>query len=327
LDNFLGIDLGAANILAARVDENGRILARHQRGTPLAEGGEGVMAAVAALAAALRDDHSSAVGLVSPGMVDSGRGALVGPACGIPGLERVPLAGRLAEALGLPAFAENDGNAAALAETWIGAGRGARICVMITLGTGMGGGVVVGGRIYHGSGYCSGEFGHTCIDYQGAKCACGGIGCAELYASARALAVLGRQALAASDGVGIEKLIELSRGDTRNLSAGMICEAAREGDAFALGLLDSFARPLAATLGSVMNAYNPDRMVIGGDLGAWWEIIGPRVEKELAGGRALPAARSVCSVVAAALGAEAGVVGAARVAINRLRSSGISRRL
>ncbi len=327
MTNIIGIDLGGTNILAARVDEDGRILAKRNRATPVNEGGEGVMAALAALAAAVRDDDSAAVGVISPGIIDAGRGTFVGAACNIPGMEKIPLAGRLTEALGLPAFAENDGNGAALAENWIGAAKGAKICVMLTLGTGIGGGVVMGGRIYHGAGYSSGEFGHLSIDFNGPKCPCGGTGCAELYASARALAVLGGQQVAASDGTGIEKLIELSRGDIRNLTARMICDAAREGDGFAMGLLEEFSKPLAATLASVMNSYNPDRIVIGGGLCASWDLIGPRVEKEITSGRALPAARSGCSIVPAALGAEAGVIGAARVAFNQLRSSGISRRL
>jgi glucokinase len=327
LSNVIGIDLGGTNIYAGRVDEEGRVLARHDRACPFEEGGEGVMAALAALAAGLRDEQSAAVGVVSPGMIDAGRGTFVGAACNIPGMEQIPLAGRLAEALGLPAFAENDGNAAALAENWIGAAKGAKICVMLTLGTGIGGGVVMGGRIYHGAGYCSGEFGHVSIDFRGGKCACGGTGCAELYASSRALALQAQRAVAASDGGGIEKLIQLCAGDTRNLTAKMVCDAAREGDAFALGLLDEFAKPLAATLGGVVNSYNPDRIVIGGGLSLSWDLIGPRVEKELASGRALPAALSGCSVVPAALGEDAGMIGAARVAWNQLKSSGISRRL
>ncbi|MHC4914573.1 MAG: ROK family protein [Planctomycetota bacterium] len=326
MSNVIGIDLGGTNILAARIDENGRILARQNRATPAGEGGEAVVAALAALAAAARDEDSAAVGVVSPGMIDARRGTFVGEAYNIPGLDRIPIGGRLAEALGLPAFAENDGNAAALAENWIGAAKGAKICVMLTLGTGIGGGVVMGGRIYHGAGYCSGEFGHICIDFQGRKCACGSIGCAEAYASANALAVMGRKAVASSDGTGIEKLIELSRGDTRNLTAKMICDAARDGDGFALGLLDEYARPLAAVLGAVINSLNPDRIVIGGGLSLSWDLIGPKVEKELAV-RSLVAARSGCKIVAAALGDEAGVIGAARVAWNQLKSSGISTRL
>jgi glucokinase len=198
---------------------------------------------------------------------------------------------------------------------------------MLTLGTGIGGGVVMGGRIYHGAGYCSGEFGHLCIDWRGRKCPCGGTGCAELYASARALAAAAQQAVAASDGAGIESLIRLSKGDTRNITAKMVCDAAREGDAFAGRLLDEFSRPLAATLAGVMNGFNPDRIVIGGGLGLSWDLIGPRVEKELAAGRALPAALRCCSIAAAQLGDEAGVIGAARVAWNQLKSSGITARL
>jgi len=325
--NVIGIDLGGTNILAARVDEDGRILARQSRSTPVSEGAERVAAALAALGAAVRDEESAAVGVVSPGMIDAERGVFVGEACNIPGMEKVPLAGHLAEALGVPAFAENDGNGAALAENWIGAARGAKICVMLTLGTGIGGGVITAGRIYHGAGYCAGEFGHLSIDYRGGKCSCGGTGCAELYASADALARLAQGAVAASDGSGIEKLIELCRGDVRNLSAKMVCEAARAGDGFASGLLDQFAKPLAATLASVINAYNPDCIVLGGGLSLSWDLLGPRVERELAAGRALPAALAGCRLVPAKLGDEAGVIGAARLAWNRLKASGISRRL
>jgi glucokinase len=259
-------------------------------------------------------------------MIDARRGTFVGAASNIPGLEKMPLAGRLAEALGLPAFAENDGNGAALAENWIGAAKGAKICVMLTLGTGIGGGVVMGGRIYHGAGYCSGEFGHMVIDYDGEKCACGARGCAEVYASARGLARIAQKAVAASDGSGIEKLIELSRGDVRNVTAKMVCDAARDGDVFSGKLLDSFAVPLAATLGNIINTYNPDRIVIGGGLSLGWDVLASRVEAELPK-RSLPAALAGCKIVQTALGADAGVIGAARVAWNQLKSSGISARL
>jgi glucokinase len=327
LKNVIGIDLGGTGILAVRLDEEGRILARQNSATPAQEGAEAVLSTMASMAAAVRDSDTVATGVATPGQVDARRGTLIGPACNLPGLDKIPLAGRLAETLGMPVFVENDGNAAALGETWIGAGKGAKICVMITLGTGVGGGVVMGGRIYHGSGYAAAEFGHVSIDWHGGRCRCGGTGCAETLCSARALAAQARQAVAASDGAGIETLIRMSRGDTRNLTARMVCDAVREGDAFAAGLLDEFARPLAAMLGLIINSMNPDRIVIGGGLSLSWDLIGPRVERELAAGRALASALGICRLVAAQLGDESGAVGAARVAWNQVKSAGISARL
>jgi len=286
------------------------------------------MAAMIELAAGLRDEDSRGVGVISPGMVDVRHGSFIGAACNIPGLEKIALAGEMAKALGLPAFAENDGNGAALAENWIGAARGAKVCVMLTLGTGIGGGVVINGKILHGASYCAGEFGHISIDYNGEKCSCGGTGCAEIYASATALIRAGRTALEKLDKEATSQaLLQACGGKSERLNAQMICDLVRAGDALASKLLANYSRPLAATLASVINSFNPDRLVIGGGLSLAWDLLGPLVERELATGRALPTACLACKIVPAALGDESGIIGAARMAWNHLRATGISARL
>ncbi len=328
MSNVIGIDLGGTNIFGARIDENGRILAKRSRSTPVREGAPAVMSAMIELASGLRDEKSRGVGVISPGMVDARHGSFIGAACNIPGLEEIALAGEMAKALGLPAFAENDGNGASLAENWIGAARGAKVCVMLTLGTGIGGGVVINGKILHGASYCAGELGHISIDFNGQRCSCGGTGCAEIYASATALIREGRAALEKLDNEPTAKpLLQACGGNLETLYAIFICDLAREKDALASKLLANLARPLAATLASVINAFNPDRLVIGGGLSLAWDLLGPLVKGELTAGRALPTACAACKIVPAALGDDAGIIGAARMAWNHLGSTGISVRL
>lgn len=327
MSNVIGVDLGGTNIFAGRVDEDGRILERRSRPTPVAEGAGAVIGAMAELAAALRDNQTRAVGAVSPGLIDAERGVCIGAACNIPGWEGMPLAGRLAEALGIPAFAENDGNAAALAENWIGAGKGAKVCLMLTLGTGIGGGAVIDGEVFHGAGGIAAEFGHISIDFWGEKCPCGGVGCSELYASASGLARLAVEAVAEAGRQQALVLLHLAGGDAKRISAKMACEAARSGDALAGRILDEYAVALAATVASLVNAWNPDCVVIGGGLSLSWDLLEPRVMKELQAGRALPVALKMCRIVPARLRDEAGIVGAARVAWNQVKGRGISRRL
>lgn len=303
MSSVVGVDLGGTNLAGARVDGAGRVLARRSAPTPAAAGAEAVIAAMIALASELRDEATAAVGACSPGVIDSSGRCVVG-ACNIPGWEGMPIAGRLAAALGLPAFADNDARSAALAECWVGAGRGAEVCLMLTLGTGVGGGAVIAGRAWRGASFAAGEFGHMSIDFRGARCACGGTGCAEAYASANALARLGSKRLG------------------RRVSAQEVCEAARAGEAAAAGALDEYCAALAALLGSLINSWNPDRMVIGGGVSLSWDLLAPRVERELAGGRALPGPLAACRLEPAALGDGAGVIGAAKVAWNGLEGAG-----
>ncbi len=320
MTNCVGVDLGGTNVFGGRVDEAGRILERRSAPTPVAAGAETVIAAMSELAASLCDEHTRAVGAISPGLIDAARGVCIGAACNIPGWEGMPLAGRLRSALGLPSFAENDGNAAALAENWIGAGRGAKVCLMLTLGTGIGGGAVIDGRVYHGSGGVAAEFGHISIDCWGEKCPCGGTGCSELYASANGLARLAKETLSGAGASEASGILELAGGDRSLVTAKLVCAAARAGDRLADSILDEYAVWLAATVASLVNAWNPDCVVIGGGLSLSWDLLEARLARELAAGRALPVAMKMCRVVPAELRDEAGIVGAARVAWNGISS-------
>jgi len=323
--NCVGIDLGGTNLVAGRVDASGRIQERKSIPTPVAEGASRVIAAMGELAGALRDRDTLAVGAVSPGLIDAERGVCIGAACNIPGWEGMPLAAHLREAGGLPAFAENDGNAAALAEHWIGAARGARVALMMTLGTGIGGGAVLEGRVFHGAGGIAAEFGHISIDYAGPKCPCGGTGCSELYASANGLARLAREAISKASGARAEALLALAGGKPSAVTAKHVCQAARAGDSLAAEALNRYTQALAATVASLINAWNPDCIVIGGGLSLSWDLLEPLLTRELRSGRALPVALQMCRIVPASLRDEAGIVGAAKVAWNGLSASGSPR--
>jgi len=143
------------------------------------------------------------------------------------------------------------------------------------------------------------------------------VGCAELYASANGLARLAaRNAL----GLSAKKLLELAGGKASNLTAKLVCEAARGGDKLAGKILDEYCVALAATVGSLINSWNPDCVVVGGGLSLSWDLLEPRVKKELAAGRALPKSLAACKIVPAALKDESGIVGAAKVAWNGLKA-------
>ena len=178
--DVVAVDLGGTNIRAARVSSDGKILARDKISTLAKEGGmSAVMERVAGLIQKVRGPETIAVGVGTPGVPDWETGEMLLPAVNIPNSGGFPLSATLSKATKLPVFADNDGNLAALAETWLGAGIGEPYVLIFTLGTGIGGGMVINGKTYHGIKNLGTEFGHVSIDVNGRKCGCGNSGCVE----------------------------------------------------------------------------------------------------------------------------------------------------
>ncbi|HHN47135.1 MAG TPA: ROK family protein, partial [Planctomycetes bacterium] len=193
--SVIGIDLGGTNIRAGRVDERGNIIQRANIDTQAHAGGDVVMRNIIDAARKVASPDVAAAAVVSPGVINPFTGIAESIACNIPGWEGMPIGANLEKSLGIPGFAENDGNAACLAEAWLGAGRGKSPVLIFTLGTGIGGGAVIDGKVYHGRSNKVAEFGHVSVEYSGPRCGCGNFGCLEYYASAGAVRREARAAL------------------------------------------------------------------------------------------------------------------------------------
>lgn len=322
---FIGVDLGGTKIVAGAVDAEGRVLSRVSCPTEADKGGEHVMGrliemalkAVEEAGASLRDVE--AIGVGTPGCIDSSRGVVVSPVHNIPGWQGMEIGRRMREATGRPSFADNDVNVIALGEALFGAAKGARCAVCVAIGTGIGGGIVIGGRIFRGATYFAGEIGHMSVNPMGLRCGCGAQGCIETYASGPAIERTAEEGIAR----GVETIIpqvasELGEPD---ITARSVFEAARRGDAFALEVIHEAARMLGAIIGGVINLLNPDKVVLAGGVSRDGEILLPMVRRE-ARRWALPPSFEACEIVLSKLGRDAGIIGAAVMAMNEIKYRG-----
>jgi len=309
----VGVDIGGTKVAAGVVDEEGRVLARARRLTPSkSKAPAAVEATIVEVVQELHAAHDVvAVGIGAAGFVDATR-ARVRFAPHLAWRDE-PLRDALTGVLGLPVVVENDANAAAWAEWRFGAGRGETHLVCVTLGTGIGGGIVTDGVPQRGRYGMAGEFGHMVVVPEGRRCECGNRGCLEQYASGH---VLGREAreLARAGSPVTVSLLERVGGDVEALVGPVVTEAAREGDLCAIDLFDDVGRWLGVGLANLAAALDPGTFVIGGGVSEAGELLlGPAREsfRRTLTGRGY---RSEARIVAAALGPEAGLVGAADLA-------------
>ncbi len=257
------IDVGGTKIAVGLADAQGRIVTRDQFPTLPERGPDAVLGETAARLRGLaiaRGVTLTAVGVGSVGPLDPLTGTLMNPP-NFPGWAAVPLKAALARALGAPVTIDNDANVAALAEYRHGAGRGARLMVYVTISTGIGGGIVIDGRLIHGLGGAAGEVGHQTLRPDGPLCGCGNRGCLEALASGTAIARQARAAVAAGGG---RAIAALAGDDPAAIHAGHVAEAARGGDAEAAAIWDAAMADLAIGLGNVVTTLAPDRLVLGG---------------------------------------------------------------
>ncbi|HUG65388.1 MAG TPA: ROK family protein [Gaiellaceae bacterium] len=289
----IGLDVGGTKILSGLVDRDGNVLERRE--VPSPDGNEAeVLAALNDAVDALLDDRVAAIGYGIPANLERGTGRVL-QAMNLP-LDNVDLVSLSRERFGLPVGIENDASAAALAEWRRGAGRGAENLVMLTLGTGVGGGIVLDGRLFRGSA----ELGHIVVREGGDECSCGGRGHLEVLASGQA---------------GDRAARELYGPDA---DAPSLIERARGGDERARGALARIGRSLGAAIGSLVNIFDPELVVIGGGFGAAAGDLVLEPAREAAREEAVPPANRGVRIVAAELGSEAGLVGAGLVAFEAL---------
>jgi len=264
-DLYGAIDLGGTKLRAVVADLEGNICGEIIRPSEADEGPDRVIARMietleeAASASGLPVSGLRAVGVASPGALDLVHGRVF-EAPQLPGWDGVPLVQIMSERLGLPVLLENDANAAALGENRFGAGRGTRYLIYLTISTGVGGGIIIDGKVYHGATGAAGELGHMVVWFNGPRCLCGNRGCLEAISSGTGLAWRAQELVDRGEAPGLER-IKRERGE---LDADEIADAARAGDEDARRLFDESGLYLGIALANYINIFNPEMIVLGG---------------------------------------------------------------
>jgi glucokinase len=318
--HIVGVDLGGTNIVTGVVAEDGSAIhGVRSVATGAEEGPDAVVGRIITTARASIAESQAAIpgieligaGVGSPGPLDRRLGlVLLTPNLG---WVNMPLRQRLQDGLGLRTALDNDANCAILGEWWQGAARGTRVTVGLTIGTGIGGGIIIGGRLFHGATDIAGEIGHMTIDAHGRRCKCGNYGCIEAYASGPNIALRAREAIQSG---GQSALPSYVRGDLSQVTAQTVYEAAHAGDELALEVVRDTAKYLGAAVASLINIFNPEAIVIVGGVTRAGESLFEPLRREVAR-RAFKPAVQVCRIVPGSLTGVAGVYGAARAFIEQ----------
>jgi glucokinase len=309
----VGIDLGGTKIATCLMDEEGCIVKKIILPTLASEGPEAVIgrmkASVYEVMKQAKVDRKSilAVGVGSPGPMDSEKGIIKNPP-NLPGWIQIPLKNILWDEFKLPIALENDANAAALGENLYGSGKSAKNFMYITVSTGIGGGVVVNGKLFKGANGNAAEIGHTTINFQGPRCGCGNMGCWEAYASGSALARFAGEGIKNGRKTAITEIA-----CDENIKAEHVFTAAKQGDDYAKELVDREGYYLGVGLANMINSFNPDSIAIGGGVTNEWDLFSDRM-LEVMEERALKANFENLKVIKATLGSDVGIMGAAAAA-------------
>jgi glucokinase len=312
---IVGVDIGGTNLVVGAMPSDGsREIGVHTLPTHADLGADAVVqricdmiettiAAVTAETGATRSQFAG-VGIGSPGPLDREKGlVIVTPNLG---WKNFPLRDHISEKVGLPATLDNDANCATLGEWWLGAARGGRNVVGFTLGTGIGGGLILDGRLYHGASDVAGEIGHVTIEVNGRRCGCGNYGCLEAYASGPAIAMRAREALAGGEASLIPTLVD---GDLSKLTAAKVYKASAQGDVIASEVVRDTAKFLAIGVANILNVFNPDVVVLAGGVAQAGDSLFVPLRAEVRR-RAFKPAVDACRIVPGELDGSAGMVGA-----------------
>jgi glucokinase len=332
----IGVDLGGTNLRIAAVNSQGQLLEKVSvaiKGIPGPDQAiDEMCSSIRQLTAKYRAAGSFlGAGIGVPGIIDLETGTMRKSA-NLPGWENYPARAEIEQRLGVRVIIENDANVAALGEKWMGAGRNVPNMAMITLGTGIGGGIVLNGKIWHGMHGMAGEFGHMTVEPDGVACGCGNHGCAERYASATAVVRMAQEAIASGEAPELAK----AAGSDPEFSAQSIYNLAVKGNEDARRIFRRFGRYLGIMMADIINVLNLDMYVIGGGVASAWDAFAPTMFEEMRG-RSLvyaatapndpmdknegaaaqadsgPARNTI--VTRALLGSDAGLYGAARLPI------------
>ncbi len=339
MPNFsIGVDLGGTNLRIAAVDEQGTLMEKITLGTKTVLGRDQVLNNMCDAIQQTSEKYKASanllgVGIGVPGIMDKQTG-MMRESPNLPGWADYPVRAEIERRLGTPVILENDANAAAFGEKWLGAGRHVSDLAMLTLGTGVGGGIVMDGEIWHGMSGMAGEFGHMTVEPGGPQCGCGNRGCLEQYASATAVMRMAREAVAAGDAPGLAR----AASSDVEFSAREIYNLALQGDEQARKIFRRVGRALGISLATMINGLNLEMYVIGGGVSSAWQAFSPSIFEELrqrsmvyaatapvdplhmasgASGQVEPGTGRKTIITQALLGSDAGLFGAARLPIMR----------
>jgi glucokinase len=282
MSNFsIGVDLGGTNLRIAAVNEQGDLMEKVTLGTRVALGKYHVIHemcdAIRALTAKYRDAGLlQGIGVGVPGIIDLKTGMLR-EAPNLPGWSESPVQAQIERLLGTRVILENDANVAALGEKWLGAAKGVDDMIMLTLGTGVGGGIVLEGRIWHGMTGMAGEFGHMTVEPEGPQCGCGNRGCVEQYASATAVVRMAKEAIAS----GRAPALAIAADSDAEFNARAVYNLAIQGDEEARKIFGRVGRALGICIANLVNAFNLPMYVVGGGVASAWEAFSPFIFEEL----------------------------------------------
>jgi len=339
MSNFaIGVDLGGTNLRIAAVDEHGQLKEKLTLGTKTILGRDHVLNDMCGAIRQVSDKYKNSgtllgVGIGVPGIIDMQTG-MVRESPNLPGWSDYPVRTEIERRLAAPVMLENDANVAAFGEKWLGAGRHVGDMAMLTLGTGVGGGLVLNGKIWHGMTGMAGEFGHMTVEPEGQLCGCGNHGCLEQYASATAIVRMAREAIAKGDAPRLAK----AAGSDLEFNAKEIYNLAIQGDEQARRIFRAVGRALGIALAAMVNGLNLEMYVIGGGVCSAWDAFAPTIFDELrrramvyaatapadparvpagASGHVEPGEGRKTIITRALLGSDAGPFGAARLPMTR----------
>lgn len=308
----IGIDVGGTKVLGGVVDESGVIISIARKDTPR-QGGAALTQVIAEIAKELLADHEvSSIGVSAAGFVSSDRKTMLATP-NIADWNGVNLDYELTQLIGLPVVIENDANAAAWGEAKFGAGKNQNHMMMLTVGTGIGGGIIVNGALYRGAFGIAAEFGHIRVVPDGLLCGCGARGCFEQYASGKALLRHAREAISATPEIA-RNLLSRGDGTVAGLTGKAITEAARDGDRVALAAFNTTGQWLGAGIASLSVILDPACVVIGGGVIDAGEILLKPTRESLERNMPFSGMHPFPQIIAAELGNKAGLVGVADLA-------------
>lgn len=301
--SIFAIDLGGTNIRAAAVERTGMILADDQAKTPKDLTPNGLVALISKLHRGLAkkaggNKKFAAAAIAVPAPAAENGDGMLSKVPNIPSLEGMQLLRPVSEALGLPVVIENDATAAAIGENWVGASRKVNTSILLTLGTGIGGGLIINGEAFRGPDGSAGEIGHFCVEPDGYACGCGSRGCLEQYGSAQAVMRMANE-------------LGMNAG-----SSEAVYRLAVSGDRDARRIFSEMGKYLGIVSAGLINTLDPDMVVFGGKVAGAFVLFSPRLRSEIRS-RAFPAPAVRCRIVKGKLGDHAGLIGAARSAILR----------
>jgi glucokinase len=312
LEHYAGIDIGGSNIKFGLFDSTGKIIYRDQKPALVEKGAIPLLHLITNIAenlllhASEEDLSVKWLGVGSPGAIDNLTGVVKGKCPNIPDWVGTEIGPHLKNYLNLPVYVDNDANAVALAELRFGAAQRFDSALCITIGTGIGGGIIINKNLWRGSSFSGGEVGHTIVKYDGKQCRCGNQGCLEVYCASQAILDRTREKL--KNGLS-EEFNGILDGDLSNLNIKKLFMAARKSDPIALEIIDETATILGAGLSGIVNFLNPDAIIFGGgiiDGGAgFMEAAGAEIRR-----RAFSSATENLRILKAELGNDAGFIGA-----------------